>query len=189
LIDNTPTVFNCRYGITLILSLYRNWYFPCLHSCWFVLFHTWKSCLQPCRNSLHLENSNKNNYRLRLCKQTNCSSESCRHLRISTHTPSTSTIHWHQTTYSSIITHRGLNNISKFYWSRTSWLPYFTGPDKFSTGSQRNLPGTILYDVIAVTLITVVLAPTTPVISTAISPVKMSVSLINHIDVFCFVNF
>lgn len=26
LIDNTPTVFNCRYGITLILSLYRNWY-------------------------------------------------------------------------------------------------------------------------------------------------------------------
>jgi hypothetical protein len=60
-----------------------------------------------------------------------------------------------QTTYSSTITHRGLNNISKVYWSRTSWLPYFTGPDKFSTGPQRNIPGTIFYDVIAVTLFTV----------------------------------
>ena len=35
-------------------------------------------------------------------------------------------------------------------------LPYFTGPDTFSTGPQRNIPGTIFYDVIAVTLLTVV---------------------------------
>jgi hypothetical protein len=37
-----------------------------------------------------------------------------------------------------------------------SLLPHFTGPSIFSTVLQRNIPGTICYDVIAVTHFTVV---------------------------------
>jgi hypothetical protein len=37
-----------------------------------------------------------------------------------------------------------------------SLLPQFTGPNIFSTALQRNIPGTICYDIIAVTHFTVV---------------------------------
>jgi hypothetical protein len=37
-----------------------------------------------------------------------------------------------------------------------SLLPHFTGPSIFSTAPQRNIPGTICYDVTAVTHFTVV---------------------------------
>jgi hypothetical protein len=63
------TVFNIRYMITLIVSLYRNWYLhstinklyllewiscclrfcrlsPCLHWWWVVPFQNWTSCIQ-----------------------------------------------------------------------------------------------------------------------------------------------
>jgi hypothetical protein len=36
-----------------------------------------------------------------------------------------------------------------------SLLPQFTGPNIFSTALQRNIPGTICYDIIAVTHFTV----------------------------------
>jgi hypothetical protein len=37
-----------------------------------------------------------------------------------------------------------------------SLLPHFTGPSIFSTAPQRNIPGTICNDVIAVTHFTIV---------------------------------
>jgi hypothetical protein len=55
-----------------------------------------------------------------------------------------------------IITHQGLSKMSTLYWCRPSLLPQFTGPSIFSTGPQRNIPGTICYDIIAVAHFTVV---------------------------------
>ena len=68
---------------------------PCLHWCWFVLYLTWASCMQRCRNSIYLWNKNKNNYRSRWCIQTNCRSVSHRQLHISSDsTYTTSTTYW-----------------------------------------------------------------------------------------------